>query len=418
MSNITLRDGGHVLRALLEHSPTSAARHGVLHVMHDALCQNKAAWLADELVAAAAPLATVLDVPDIHAIDGALRAIRGRAPAAVTRALLSPELIAVLCDGLDSLGLLDLRAEVVRWGPRGGVDSADALPLAADARQARAQLLGQLQQRASELLAEWYASGTQFGVDLVHVDGRSLLAAARVWQVPMITGTVPSPPQAASALHPNRLGRTATALTYSRLPALFHSVAPIKEIFEALALLVAVGEAISVPVEPTPEREGPIGMMRWDQDTARQSVRGELPVRVRVGEPIGEESKTVDYWWPVFSSWGSTSKRLATAIPTAWRLSNVEADVLVWALCSVAARISIAASAAQPQQKPYTLGGPVERLNWEEHFAAEFPGWEVGAQSVWSLMQQQRRFADRTQFPGLLVPVLGNDQSWPWPPQN
>lgn len=418
MSNITLRNGEHHLRALLRHSPFTAARNGVLAVVHDGLVSIDALPAAEDLSEAAAPLTSVLDVPDLDAVDGALCALNGRPPAAVSRALTSPRLVSTLCHSLDMLGAADCSDQVARWGPRNPDRPGEALPLEVADRASRWELVSALRVRTAELLAAWRARGMIISAELANVDGRSLTAAARTWQVPMITGTLPPAPEAAAALHPNRLGRTAATVAYSRIGSLVRSPAPDAAVFEPLALMVAVGEAVSVEDLGTArEGDGEIGMMSWNSSSAQAAVRGQLPVQVRDGHPVRDEAADLNVWWSVFSSWGSTSKRLATAIPTAWRLSAVEADVLVWAMCSAAARIATAASMPSEDAAVRKLGVR-HGVSWEDHWAAEFPRWEAGARSVWVLMQKGRRFESRTPWPMLLAPAVDTESSWPWRPRS
>lgn len=404
MSNITLRNGEHHLSALLRGSPVTAARHGALGVAHDALLAARLPEAAQRLAAAAGPLTVALDVEDIYGVDQALYGLAGRPPTKVARELRCPEMVTALKCGLDLLGLHELADVVATWGPQDPNNPTATVPMSRSAWEARTALVDALAERVGELMAEWRRSGMVIGRESVAVDGRSLLAAARAWQLPMINGTISPTPTATAALHPNRLGRTAAVIAYSRMGQLIHSPAPDAEIFEALAMLVAVGEAISI--EPP-----------WNGMNASAANHGLIPVKIRNGESVSDASMGTDFWWPVFSSWGSSSKRMAVAIPTAWRLTEVEGDVLVWALCSAAARLAVAASAPQPEGKLRRINSQDARVvTWPEYEATATPEWESGARSVWALMQRPRRFEARTAWPECVAPAVGVEHSWPWRP--
>lgn len=419
MENITLRNGEHYIAALLRHSPVAAARNGLLALVHDGLSCSPNPASAAEFAQAAAPLTEALDVADVYAIDGALAALKGRPPAAVMRALLNPALLDALCCSLDSLGAIEQSDVVSMWGPRNPVDAGEAPPLDPGGWAERGALVDALRVRVGELLDVWRTEGMTLSADAVYVDGRSLTAAARAWQVPMITGVTPDPPVAAAALHPNRLGRTAAVVAYSRISSLVRSTAPDAVVFEALAMLVAVGEAISRPRRASRAAvsdDGELRLVEWDQAGTDAAARGALGLQVRVGQAVGRESMKLEPWWPVFSSWGSTSRRLAAAVPTAWKLSEAEGDVLVWALCSAAVRIAAAGACAPPESRRRQINPP-KGPEWDDHgVSVELPRWEAGARSVWTLMQRSRRFAARSAFPGHMVPLLDVDHSWPWRP--
>jgi hypothetical protein len=380
-------------------------------MIRDALVGTEHPAIARELERTAVPLARALAVETLDEIDGAMRALKGRPPIGVTRALADPEFVTVLVDSMEVMGWSDLALRAARWGARNPRNPLEALPLAGDALAQRADLLGQLRLRAEELRTGWREAGAMLNGDAVFVDGRSLAAAARAWQIPMITGEVPEKPTATAVLHPNRLGRTAAIVAFAQLPKVVRSTAPDAVIFESLALMVAVGESITRWVPSNEQR----GLMVWDASTVTAATRGELPVRVRVGEPVEPESANLSMWWPVLSAWGATSKRAATAMPTAWRLSEVEADVLVWVLCSCAARLGVAASMPAPVRsvRPWAAPTPV---TWEQHWSEESRKWEMGVRSVWGLMQSVRRFESRTAYPedGSLAWALDDDSLWPW----
>jgi hypothetical protein len=400
MVNVTLRDGERHLSRLLSHTPVTAARNGALNMLYDALASaSPPVPMIDELTAAAVPLCEALKVPDLDAVPAALCALEGRPPRAVVRALRSPQMVDAMCTSLDMLGLIELSGRVAQWGP---VDpsnpSMSALALSGSDREQRGQLVGQLRARTAELIAEWERVGVVMRPG-TPMDGRSLVAAARAWQVPMVNGEVPPRTRASAALHPNRLGRTAAVVAYSSMRKALSSdcSAPDRWVFEAIALLVAVGEAISRP----PEEEG----YAWGDTSG-------LQVQVRVGQRMGEESFDPDAWWPKFDAWGTHTSRIARSIPTAWKLGSVEADVLVWALCSVAVRLAVAASAPVVVGQGRRLS--TESDPWPAHRDAELPRWTEGARSVWALMQSGRPFELWTAFPELVVPALDVDHSWPW----
>jgi hypothetical protein len=373
----------------------------------------------EQLTEAAQPLMDTLDVPDLYAVDGALRKIQGKPPTAVMRALTRPALVDALAYALEDLEYYELAEMVCRWGPRSESGSQIAPALLPEAGEARWQLVGQLRQRVTELLDGWREQHVGLALNSVLVDGRTLAAAARAWQVPMITGQVPDVPTAGAVLHPNRLGRTAATVIFTNLRKAVDGGAPDSVLFESLALLVAVGEAITrgdIGGSTRVEGASGVALMTWDSVSAQQALRGQLRPEIRVGEPVTAESADLSAWWPVFQSWGATS-RLAQAIPTAWKLTDVEGDVLVWAMCSVAVRIAIAASASRPNRLR-RLSADEVKLEWSGHYKAELPAWCEGARSVWTLMQKPRRFALRTGFPGAhtLAPKLDLDSSWPWCP--
>jgi hypothetical protein len=399
MEPITLRDGGSHLARLLNHSPVTAARNGVLNMLYDALTSaNPPVPMYEELATAAAPLCAALGVPDLESVPDALCALEGRPPRAVAAAVRSPELVTAMRDSLDMLDLPSLASRVAQWGPMNPADPpSSALPLSKAGRAARGELVAQLRERTAELMAEWIRVDVQMCPGAA-TDGRARAAAARAWQVPMITGSVPALPQASAALHPNRLGRTAAVVAYSSLPKAMSDAcsAPSRWVFEAVALLVAVGESLR------PENWMP---------GAWGSRDGSARVAVRTGESISLESHGPDAWWPVFDAWGTHQVRIAKSIPTAWKLTTVEADVVVWALCSAAVRLATAASAPL-KMLGRSVVEPVDP--WPAHRDVELPRWTQGARSVWALMQSARPFQEWTAWPELMTPELGVDHSWPW----
>lgn len=395
MENITLRRGDFYLRELLAYAPGTALRHSVLTMLRDALVSsNEPDDMIRRLEHAAAPLCEALGVLDLDEIPDALRALEGRPGRKVSAAMRSAELAGVIRIILDGFGLLKLADRVGTWGPPQAAAAELGLPLSDQAMAARAQLVVQLRQRAEELHAEWQRQHAVLRCS-IPIDGRSRVAAARAWQVPMITGSVPSAPEATSSRYPNRLGRTAAVVAYSAMPAALDGrcCAPSSWVFESLALLVAVAESVSEPVRRP-------GLLRGSGVDSR--------VVVRVGGEVGDEQFDLDYWWTVLDSWGSHSPAVARAVSTAWRLSLVEADALVWALCSVAVRLAVAAAAPNSERR---LMDPDP---WPGFVREELPRWDVGAQSVWALMQSTRAFESRVVWPGDVSWSLGDVSSWPW----
>lgn len=400
METVTLRKGEYYLRTLLAHSPGTAIRYGVLTMLHDAMASHRPPVLGtEELVKAARPLCDALDVADLDSVPAALAALNGRPPRKVSAAMRSPELVDAVRIGLDMLGLLGLANRAGAWAPPSAQEARLASPLSTEGKAARAKLAGQLRTRARELIAGWAAAGGEFVPSVsVVVDGRSRVAAARAWQVPMITGTVPAIPEASSSRYPNRLGRTAAVVAYSSMPSALDSRCCVDDLwlFDSLALLVAAAESVSEP-------QSYPGLHRGSADAC---------VEVRVGEPLDKE-KHFDFghWWTVLDAWGSHNPKVAKALHTAWRLSTAEADVLVWALCAVAARLATGASAPMARGKSMA-GDP-----WPAHLDAELPRWEEGAASVWALMQSTRTFEQRVSWPGQVAFTLDDESSWPWQPQ-
>lgn len=385
---------GH-LSALVYSSPVTAARSDLLGLLTDVLTASSP-FAAEALREAATPLREALGAEDVRDVWRKLVALPGRPPRTVTAALRSPDLVDALVDALGLVGAQDAAKRVTEWGPRDTGEFA-VVPMSNEEWDARHALLGKLRTRVAELVAAWRgAADFVLKWDALPVDGRSLSVAARVWQLPLITGEVGSPPTATAALYPNRLGRSAAAVACSRMNAAIASIAPDSAVLEPLAMLVAVGEAIT-PVD-------------WDARDQSRAARGEIPVWVRCGMPVGEESFDYQSWWPVFAAWGSSTRRDAIAIPTAWRLSRVEADVLVWALCS--ASVGLAVAGTMPHRSARKLVLPT----WEEQVTRELPAWEAGARSVWALMQRGRSPERRTGFPPeSLLPRLDTVEPWPWP---
>lgn len=389
----------HLAVALTRSAPLTALRHGLLAFVHDELRHRGHPDHAATLAHAAQPLAAELDCHGPAGVDAALAALTGRPRRGVTRAAHDDHLRDRLAVSLDVLGAEAAAAAVRAWQPVGPAELV--LPPTAEGQRAqRAELVEALRQRAAEVLGHWYSVGVQFGSRSVPpVDGRALTAAARAWQLPL-QGEVPPLPSASSARHPNRLGRVSAAVAFARLRAAMHTEVPDDVLFGAVALLVAVAEAVSD--DRAVAQTGP--------GDVRRSGRVSLPVRVRLGDPVADDgSSALARWWPVLDSWGATSRAMAAAIPTAWHLSPVEGDVLVWALSAVAATVGMASSFTPRTAR--ALGS----VSWPEHVAVSAPEWERGAWSVWGLLQLGRRASARSAWPGqLLVPSVRDAGSWPW----
>lgn len=380
--------------ALLCSTPITAARHGLLGAIHDPL-KLQVPSLADYLDRACTPLFELLGVDDVYAVPGALRAMDGRPPKRVVAALRHPDVVDALCRALDQLGIYSLDKYVLAWGPQ---DVGGVVPMGAEGRAARAELLSALHRRAGEILAAWTSAGVRWSAEKIGIDGRTMVAAARIWQVPMINGEVLGAPESMAARYANRVGKAAAAVAFSRYYDAHRSACPPEAFFEPLALLVAVGEAIS--------REN------WGRPEVARALRGYVGLEIpAAGLPVTDAAFDVPRWWSVFSSWGASGRRAAAVIPTAWRLSPVEGDVVTWALCSVAVRLAVAGSMPKPDHREPTWVPP----SWESHVASALPDWERGARNLWALMQSTRDVSKRTEFPGALL--VGSDRaSWPWPP--
>lgn len=404
MLTVTLSHGETYLASLLDRPAISAVRNHVLGMLCDALITDRQAPLADEIKRAATPLCSALGVEHVDDLPAALSKVTGRPTRQVRNALHAPELAAAVANGLDALTLLDTADRARLWSTETSAIVAGQM-LPEEALHARAELMTGLVKRARKILSLWRGDG---GVDLaprVPIDGRCLASIARAWQVPLVRGELLPPPTATVALYPNRLGRLAAALAFVRAGAALdpQRCAPDAWVYESCALLVAVGDWIG-----------------------GDGVRAEAASQVspRTGRPMwakDDELFQLNCWWPVFDSWGSQSKAVAKAVETAWKLTEVQADVLVWALCSVAARLATAASA--PDRPLVASARPVPgaavvvedpEAGWPDHRVAELPTWEAGARSVWSLMLSTRRLEGRTPWPGCLEWSLDDASSWPW----
>lgn len=398
-ADVTLCHYSDHLSAQLSANPLAAVRSGVLGLVHDALL-TRTPWLADALTDGATELLAALGIATVYEVPAALTGRPGRPAARLLQAVRHPDLVRALGDGLAQLrcdyGLDPGPLERVgRWGPSSG-DPGAVVALLADDRAARGDLAERLRVRALEILGLWRAGGIQLEPGMPRMDGRTLAVASRVWQVPLVDGEMAPEPTAAAALYANRLGRSAAAVAFARLNGALRSAAPDVAVTEPLALLVAVGESIC---------------SAWmGVEECKVARAGGLPVRVRSGEPLSAAFVAVPDWWPVFSAWGSSERRAAVGIPTAWKLSSVEADVLVWVLCEVAAMLAVAASAVP------VAGRGLAPLDWRGHVAARAPQWDAGAASVWALMQRGRKPHVRTERPVGGLPALADVAAWPWRP--
>lgn len=383
------------LTALLALPPVRALKGGALSFISGAVGEQTP-WVAARVHEAAADLLAVLEVDSIDEVPTALAKLEGRPPKKVIATIRSADMVEGLRAGLCQLGFMDLMEQVAQWGPAGaGVMLTEPLP--AKALLDRTELIDALRARAQEILTAWGRAGLEIGVGAVRVDGRTLATAARAWQIPLVNGTMGPAPATASALYANRLGRSAAAVAYSKINEAITTHAPIEAVSEPLALLVALGEAIT-PMDPNSEQ------------SRVQASKGGLRVGVRNGMPVRARSMDVYGWWPVFSAWGSSERRGVIPFPTAWRLSAAEADVILWALTRVAAALAIAASA------PRRAGHLLTPFDWAGHAARETPMWEQGASSVCELMQRGRLPQLRSEMPSGPLPSLADGGAWPWRP--
>jgi hypothetical protein len=381
------------IESLLTSTPVTAARHDLLGLLTTVLDAD-APVFAGHLQAAAEPLCEALGVATVHDVWRGMVALPGRPPRAVASALRRPEMVSALYQGLECQGWLSLAKLAASWGPQEYGDMA-TVPLTAGTLAQRVELVDQLRERTLEIIAHWRKLDTPLGRGPSRVDGRSLASAARVWQVPAITGSLGEVPSAPSALYPNRLGRSAAAVAFARANAALDSVAPDSWVFEPLALLIAVGESVC-PAS-------------WSPGDVSAAMHGSLSLKVRCGQPIGDEVSSLAHWWSVLSAWGSSARRAAIAVPTAWRLNEAHGDVVVWALCSAAVRLAVASTA--PSRMTRLASGSYD---WDAHVVRELPTWESGALSVWTLMQRGRQVQRRTAWPAVSAPVLKDATSWPW----
>jgi hypothetical protein len=393
MIKIAQSDFGAGLAALVGHSPVRAARGGVLSFVSGALA-DQTPWLTERIHEAAGPLLTELGVETVHDVPSGLAKLEGRPPLRVVSALRSPEMVEALCAGLYQLGFQDLMNQLAQWGPQGDGPLA-TVPLRPADTRVRSELVDRLRGRAVEIMQWWVSAKVELTTSDLRVDGRTLTTAARVWQVPQLTGSMLPPPSAAAALYANRIGRSAAAVAFSKINKAILSHAPDSAVGEPLALLVALGEAI------TAENLD-------DERTRVQVARGTLPVQVRSGEPVGVMARDVQGWWPMFSAWGSSERRGAISLPTAWKLSTAESDVVVWLLIRIAVSLALAASAPS---RAVRLASP---FPWSDHVAQEGPAWELGATSVWTLMQRGRLPQLRTAMPEGGLPSVFDAKAWPW----
>jgi hypothetical protein len=395
MINITDSDYSRSLGALLAMSPVRAARGGALGVIRGAVAEQTP-FLAERIEASAAGLTAALSAESVFDVPDRLARLSGRPPVAVTAALRSPEMVEALCMGLDQLGFPELRELVEQWGPQEGGELA-AVPLRPQGLIERAKLIDGLRERAVQILTAWGEASLEIGLGDLRMDGRTLATASRVWQVPVLTGSMRPAPTAAAALHPNRLGRSAAAVAFAKINEALASEAPIDAVAPALALLVAIGEAIT--------------SVSSESEAARvRSARSGLPVSVRLHAPVRGMSRDVHAWWPFFASWGASERRSVITTPTAWRLSPTEADVILWVLTRVAASLAVAASA------PRRRGRLLVPFDWAAHVEREAPIWEAGASSVCALMQRGRLPQLRTKMPSGPLPSVYEPDAWPWRP--
>lgn len=374
--------------ALLAGSPVSAARYGLLTLTHSA-----AGYSAARLEEVLAPLCAELGVPAFTDVPAALAAFPGRVPWRISARLRSRPIVEALADAYDELSLYR-HSDRVRGWLTADLEPDDLRCIGGEDRGRRQDLTDQLMARVAEIMDGWRGIRTRFSDKKApSVDGRALVAAARAWQVRELSPrSMVDAPTSAAARYPNRLGRTAAAVAASRLGPAFRSpmwVPPIA-LTEALALLIAVAESVHC--------RGQTG----------------IAVSVKLGSPVGEGlSGSMGAWWPVLDSWGSMSRAVAASIGTAWRLSVEEGDVLVWALCSAACRLAVAAAVADDSSR---LSLAEADGAWAAHVREAMPPWEGGAEAVWTLMQQTRPVDSRSMWPGCVMPSVDDQSTWPWRP--
>lgn len=394
---------GPVAADLLRSRPPTAARNGLLTLLDVALEETEQVARRADLAAAARPLCSALGAADVRDVARALSTSIGRAPRDAERALISLELTTVCADALDSLGCEDLAPALRAWTDTRAHRTA-LPPYTTEAREERRKLAAALLTRAAQLgrvVADrtagfhWKDAPPPRGDG--SVDGRTLRASAGAWQRPEILGYPESTPDTRVARYPNRVGRVSAALAFARMRAALRAPAPDEWVTHPILLLAAVAESIS-PLDPT------------DPNAHAQAMRGDLAVVVRDGEP-DLKFLGMPYIWKTLAHWGHSDSRKSSVLPLAWNLTGntAWADVLVWAVCSAAARLSVASEREVRDTRTVH-----REPTWEDHLAAEWDKWESGAQSAWMLMQSGREPLDRTAFPGRLTPVLTDPATWPW----
>lgn len=385
------------LTALIGGSPIAAVRGGLIDLVLAASTLSN-----DRVTEALAPVCALAGVGSPSELPAALRALRGRPPRPVVRALRSREVVEALGCALGEVGLVDRSVQIEGW-LTDDLHAMDLPTMHGAERAARSGLTDQYRERVVELMAGWRRCKipvTNYRSAVPTVDGRALVAAARAWQLPELSPrSVLAPTSAPAAKHANRLGRVAATVAASRIGSLRSAsdLIPVEMLEEALALLVAVAESIAVP-----------GVA--EDDPVELSRDARLTVRLGASVGSGISAMPMSAWWPVLDAWGATSRVMSARVRTVWRLSPVEGDVVVWALCSAASRLAVAAGA------PTVERGADKAAVWVEHFESAWPRWEQGAQSVWALLQQPRRPDDRGAWPGVGtgVPAAEDPSSWPW----
>lgn len=382
-----------VLGDLLRSRPPTAARNGLLTLLDAALEETGEVARRADLTAAARPLCEALDAAGVRDVARALAERGGRAPRDAERALRSPGLVAACVSALQGLECPDLAETLRAWAlvdhreiplPPRSLDDAERREFA-DALLRRAGVIGSAMADRS--------AGLRAG-DVPAIDGRTLKATAAVWQRPEVTGQEYPAPGTQSARYANRVGRVSAALAFARMRSALRSAAPDPMVTDPILLLAAVAETVS-PVDQD------------DPNVRAHAARGDFPAWVKEGAPK-QQSLRLGHVWNVLDSWGHTSSRRAAAMPLAWNLPPVHADVLVWAVLSAAARLAVAAEREVSELRP------LRAATWEEHLAERWPVWESGAQSAWLLMQSGRGELDRTAWPGCLTPALTDSGTWPW----
>lgn len=403
---MTKRDGAAlhlgVLADLLRSQPMTAARNGLFTALDAALQAHGHDDYVEGLALTTAPLRRELGATDVRGIAAGLAALTGKPRRAISREVTSPEMVTELGDALDALGAWEL-SNVVRGWLATSYTEMTFPALTSEGRAVRHDLAAELLTRC--LLFRRVLPAVTGGLrhdEVPAIDGRTMSAAARACKTPLFTGSIPEAPRTLASRHPNRVGRLLAAVAMSRAAtALSRSFAADEAVVEPLLLLFVVAECVR-PGVPTP-------------DDAALARRGRLLPKVRRGDPE-PRSLSSSSSWAVLSNWGSVSRASIEAAPTAWKLPPVWADVLLWALCSAAARTALAADYRKPDARGRgSAAGDAAALPWEEYLAERLPVWEGPMRNAWGFVQSARSPVDRTDWPGCLVPDLSDESTWPWP---
>lgn len=388
------------LADMLRNRAHTAVAHGFLTLLDEALELTGRDVEQMALARAARPLCDALKAPSVRQVAAMLASGPRRIPREVTRLLGAPDLIAAFREALDALGLDELTPGLDSWAI--GDHRGATLPMYRLDDVERRELVDALLLR-TEVIRQAIAdrSGGFRWSDVPPIDGRMLKGPAAGWQMVQITGEGYPPPRENAARYPNRVGRNAAVLAFARMRAALQSpVQPPAEddyVVDPILLLIAVAEAVA------PDNVA-------DPNAIALAMQGRLRPRIRSGAPQAE-FLVLSHVWAVLNEWGNPSRKLSSASPSAWNLSQmpVWADVVVWALCSAAARLVVAS-----EYQTFDSTGLRTSLTWPQHVEREWPKWLDGAESAWKLMQSGRAPIDRTAFPGRLVPDLRRTETWPW----